>query len=91
MFSLFRLMQIEYNLSDIYADLLKFGVNSLAEGGRLVCWIPVNRQTYEECNLPKHSVTFSMEIRIELDVKKKFVFNFQNLNLIANCEQVNPN
>lgn len=30
-----------YNLADIYGDLLKFSSKHLRLGGRLVCWIPI--------------------------------------------------
>lgn len=30
-----------YDLSELYADLLSFGVKHLKLGGRLVCWIPI--------------------------------------------------
>lgn len=30
-----------YDLSELYADLLHFAVNHLKMGGRLVCWIPI--------------------------------------------------
>jgi hypothetical protein len=41
-------------LGDIFADLLTFAANSLVEGGRLVFWIPVNREHYSEEKLPTH-------------------------------------
>lgn len=30
-----------YDLSELYADLLRFAVKHLKLGGRLVCWIPI--------------------------------------------------
>lgn len=30
-----------YDLSELYADLLSFAVAHLRLGGRLVCWIPI--------------------------------------------------
>jgi tRNA (guanine10-N2)-methyltransferase len=41
-------------LGDIFADLLTFAAKSLVEGGRLVFWIPVNREHYSEDKLPTH-------------------------------------
>lgn len=38
--------QVEYNLGDIYVDLVIFASKHLVNGGRLVSWIPVNRQHY---------------------------------------------
>ena len=38
--------QVEYNLGDIYVDLVVFASKHLVKGGRLVSWIPVNRQHY---------------------------------------------
>ena len=47
-------IKVDYHLGDIFADLLTFAANSLVEGGRLVFWIPVNREHYSEEKLPTH-------------------------------------
>lgn len=39
-----------YDLSELYADLLSFAVAHLRLGGRLVCWIPIFKSVLE--NLP---------------------------------------
>ena len=49
--------KIDYELGTIYADLVDFASKHLVEGGRLVYWIPVNREHYAknlEDSLPKH-------------------------------------
>ena len=48
----------DYDLGTIYTDLVQFASEHLVEGGRLVFWIPVNREHYaknQEAALPKHS------------------------------------
>ena len=45
---------MDYHLGDIFADLLIFAASSLVDGGRLVFWIPVNREHYSEEKLPSH-------------------------------------
>lgn len=47
----------DYDLGTIYTDLVEFASKHLVEGGRLVYWIPVNREHYaknQEDSLPKH-------------------------------------
>jgi tRNA G10 N-methylase Trm11 len=46
--------QVDYHLGDIFADLLIFAARSMVEGGRLVFWIPVNRDHYSDDKLPSH-------------------------------------
>lgn len=46
--------KIEYNLPQLYSDLLQFASTHLVIGGRLVCWFPVFRKEYDESLLPKH-------------------------------------
>ena len=49
--------KIDYTLGNIYTDLLEFASRHLILGGRLVFWIPVNREhyaCYQENTLPKH-------------------------------------
>ncbi|XP_063227536.1 tRNA (guanine(10)-N2)-methyltransferase homolog isoform X2 [Bacillus rossius redtenbacheri] len=46
--------KVEYGLQHMYTDLLQFAVRHLREGGRLVCWVPVVRETYCEEKLPSH-------------------------------------
>lgn len=46
--------KITYSLSDIYRDLINFAVCHLAVGGRLVFWLPVFREDYDESHIPSH-------------------------------------
>ena len=46
--------KIDYEMSDVFSDLLDFGADYLVEGGRLVYWLPINREDYSEDKLPKH-------------------------------------
>ncbi|CAH1975401.1 unnamed protein product [Acanthoscelides obtectus] len=46
--------KIEYGISNIYKDLLRFSARHLRVGGRLVCWFPVFREDYTENVLPHH-------------------------------------
>lgn len=46
--------KVDYALSNIYKDLLKFSANYLKLHGRLVCWFPVYREDYCEEGLPQH-------------------------------------
>lgn len=44
-----------YDLSELYADLLHFAVVHLKLGGRLVCWIPIFKADYKEAiTIPQH-------------------------------------
>lgn len=38
--------KVKYTLADLYIDLLAFSARHLTKGGRLVFWIPVNREHY---------------------------------------------
>ncbi|XP_018325435.1 tRNA (guanine(10)-N2)-methyltransferase homolog [Agrilus planipennis] len=44
--------KIEYGISQMYFDLLKFSCKHLKIGGRLVCWFPVFREDYTVESLP---------------------------------------
>ena len=49
--------KIDYDLGNIYTDLLEFASRHLVPGGRLVFWIPVNREHYaknQQKTLPEH-------------------------------------
>ncbi|KAL0275169.1 UNVERIFIED_CONTAM: hypothetical protein PYX00_003114 [Menopon gallinae] len=46
--------KIEYGLTQMYKDLLSFAANHLKLGGRLVSWIPVYKEDYDESKLPSH-------------------------------------
>lgn len=46
--------KIEYGISKIYRDLLKFSAKHLKISGRCVCWFPVFREDYTEEELPFH-------------------------------------
>lgn len=46
--------KVEYDLGDIFLDLLDFAAANLVLGGRLVFWIPVNREHYTPEKLPAH-------------------------------------
>lgn len=43
-----------YNLDEMFYDLLVFSVQHLKLGGRLVCWIPFYRADYTPERIPKH-------------------------------------
>ncbi|XP_005101497.1 tRNA (guanine(10)-N2)-methyltransferase homolog [Aplysia californica] len=44
----------QYNIGDIYKDLLNFAAKFLELGGRLVYWLPIFRPEYQESNIPQH-------------------------------------
>jgi len=46
--------KVDYSLKNILEDLLNFSAEKLSIGGRLVYWIPIIRQEYEERLLPSH-------------------------------------
>ncbi|XP_026478300.1 tRNA (guanine(10)-N2)-methyltransferase homolog [Ctenocephalides felis] len=46
--------KIDYDLPQLYSDLLQLAATHLSPGGRLVCWFPVFRKDYDESFLPKH-------------------------------------
>ncbi|XP_055959015.1 tRNA (guanine(10)-N2)-methyltransferase homolog [Patella vulgata] len=46
--------KVQYQLSDIFRDLLNFAAKYLRLGGRLVFWFPVIRSDYLESNIPIH-------------------------------------
>lgn len=41
-------------MNEMFEDLLNFGAKSLNTSGRLVFWIPVNREEYSVSKLPQH-------------------------------------
>ncbi|XP_065349628.1 tRNA (guanine(10)-N2)-methyltransferase homolog [Cloeon dipterum] len=47
--------KVDYDLQELMRDLLDFAANHLCMGGRLVFWLPICREEYdEEKSLPKH-------------------------------------
>nr|CAD7604164.1 unnamed protein product [Timema genevievae] len=46
--------KVEYGLPNIYMDLLSFAARHLRVGGRLVSWVPIVREDYDEEKLPSH-------------------------------------
>ncbi|XP_029452542.1 tRNA (guanine(10)-N2)-methyltransferase homolog isoform X1 [Rhinatrema bivittatum] len=47
-------VSLNYGLSDIFSDLLKFAAQHLVRGGRLVYWLPVYKPEYTEEIIPRH-------------------------------------
>ncbi|GAB1609945.1 tRNA (guanine(10)-N2)-methyltransferase homolog [Argonauta hians] len=47
-------LKTQYQLSDIFKDLLNFSAKHLVVGGRLVYWLPVCRSQYSDDNVPLH-------------------------------------
>jgi len=46
--------KVSYSLAHLLSDLLQFAVSHLRQGGRLVYWLPVIRQTYSPSLTPSH-------------------------------------
>lgn len=46
--------KISYSLSDVFKDLLNFAAQTLVVGGRLVFWMPIFRDDYNNDSLPSH-------------------------------------
>ncbi|XP_063407335.1 tRNA (guanine(10)-N2)-methyltransferase homolog [Mytilus trossulus] len=46
--------RVEYQMADIFKDLLNFAARFLNMNGRVVFWFPVSRESYTEDNLPTH-------------------------------------
>ncbi|RUS86807.1 hypothetical protein EGW08_005403 [Elysia chlorotica] len=44
----------QYQLGDIFKDLLNFAAKYLNKGGRLVYWLPIYKPDYQESNIPQH-------------------------------------
>ncbi|XP_059158278.1 tRNA (guanine(10)-N2)-methyltransferase homolog [Physella acuta] len=44
----------QYQLGDIFCDLLNFAAKYLTIGGRLVYWLPIYKPDYSESNIPQH-------------------------------------
>ncbi|KAK3751185.1 hypothetical protein RRG08_023942 [Elysia crispata] len=44
----------QYQLGDIFRDLLNFAAQFLIKGGRLVYWLPIYKPDYQESNIPQH-------------------------------------
>ncbi|GFR60574.1 tRNA (guanine(10)-N2)-methyltransferase homolog [Elysia marginata] len=44
----------QYQLGDIFRDLLNFAAKFLTVGGRLVYWLPIYKPDYQESNIPQH-------------------------------------
>lgn len=47
--------KVEYGLNEIIKDLMRFSSKHLKLKGRLLFWVPVFREDYEETQMPKHS------------------------------------
>lgn len=47
--------KVEYGLNEIIKDLMQFSSKQLKINGRLLFWIPVFREDYQETQLPRHS------------------------------------
>ena len=41
-------------MNEMFKDLLNFAASNLSDSGRLVFWVPVNREEYSEEKLPRH-------------------------------------
>lgn len=44
----------QYEIGDIFTDLLNFAAKFLEVGGHLVYWLPIFRPEYQESNIPQH-------------------------------------
>lgn len=47
--------KIEYRLNEIIKDLMRFSSKQLKLKGRLLFWVPIFRQDYNEIQMPRHS------------------------------------
>lgn len=47
--------KVEYGVNEIIKDLMWFSSKHLKLKGRLLFWIPVFRQDYNDIQMPKHS------------------------------------
>ncbi|XP_050435779.1 tRNA (guanine(10)-N2)-methyltransferase homolog [Adelges cooleyi] len=47
--------KVEYGLNEIIKDLMCFSSRKLKLNGRLLFWLPVFREEYEDVQMPKHS------------------------------------
>ncbi|XP_025415835.1 tRNA (guanine(10)-N2)-methyltransferase homolog isoform X2 [Sipha flava] len=47
--------KVEYGLNEIIKDLMRFSSKHLKLKGRLLFWVPVFREDYEETHMPRHS------------------------------------
>ncbi|XP_008201367.1 tRNA (guanine(10)-N2)-methyltransferase homolog [Tribolium castaneum] len=84
--------KIEYGISSIYNDLLKFAAKHLRLGGRLVCWFPVFREDYSEAGLPSHPclklVANSEQILTKITSRRLLTFEkVRNINPTDDSDQ----
>lgn len=47
--------KVDYGLNEIVKDLMRFSSKQLKLKGRLLFWVPVFKQHYDETQIPKHS------------------------------------
>ncbi|KAL5014481.1 hypothetical protein ScPMuIL_008751 [Solemya velum] len=68
--------RINYQLSDIFKDLLNFAAKYLRQNGRLVYWFPVYIPDYREENIPTHpylKLVSNCEQRLTAKVARRLV------------------
>lgn len=47
--------KVDYGLNEIVKDLMRFSSKQLKVNGRLLFWVPVFKQHYDETQIPRHS------------------------------------
>lgn len=47
--------KVDYGLNEIVKDLMRFSSQQLKLKGRLLFWVPVFKQHYDETHIPSHS------------------------------------
>ncbi|BFZ11293.1 hypothetical protein BsWGS_14331 [Bradybaena similaris] len=65
-----------YQLGDIFKDLLNFAAKFLQVGGRLVYWLPIYRPDYCESNIPQHpclQMIFNCEQPLSTTISRRLI------------------
>ncbi|KAK8374673.1 hypothetical protein O3P69_011700 [Scylla paramamosain] len=68
--------KMNYNLSDVYCDLINFAAQHLVVGGRLVFWLPVFREDYDESHIPSHPclrIVFNCEQVLTVHASRRLI------------------
>ncbi|CAG5133308.1 unnamed protein product [Candidula unifasciata] len=72
-----------YQLGDIFKDLLNFAAKFLCIGGRLVYWLPIYRPDYCESNIPQHPC---LEVRFNCEQPLSTTISRRLITMVKVCE-----
>ncbi|GFO28406.1 tRNA (guanine(10)-n2)-methyltransferase homolog [Plakobranchus ocellatus] len=83
----------QYQLGDIFKDLLNFAAKFLRRGGRLVYWLPIYKPDYHESNIPQHpclEVESNCEQPLSTTISRRLITMVKTEDYTNNGEQEEP-